>query len=69
MPDDKKKEPSQLGMVGAGFEFVTSILFFVVAGYYADEYFQTSPFLLLIGFFLGFAYSFYALIKRAKENE
>ena len=58
-----------MAMAGVGFEFVSSIALFVVIGYYADEYFQTTPFCLLINFFIGFAYAFYILIKRAKENE
>ncbi len=64
-----KKDKSPMAMAGVGFEFVSSIVLFVLIGYYADEYFQTSPALLLVGFFLGFGYSFYILIKRAKENE
>jgi F0F1-type ATP synthase assembly protein I len=64
-----KNEKSPMAMAGAGFEFVSSIALFVGGGYFADEYFQTTPGLLLTGFFLGFGYAFYILIKRAKENE
>jgi F0F1-type ATP synthase assembly protein I len=66
---DPKKDKSPMAMAGVGFEFVSSIALFVVIGYYADEYLQTTPALLLVGFFFGFGYSFYVLIKRAKENE
>jgi len=68
MPDPKK-EKSPMAMAGVGFEFVSSIALFVIIGYYADEYLGTTPAGLLVGFFLGFGYSFYILIKRAKENE
>jgi len=64
-----KGEKSPLAMAGAGFEFVSSIVFFVIGGYYLDGYLQSEPLWLLVGFFLGFAFAFYSLIKRAKENE
>lgn len=66
---DPNKDKSPMAMAGVGFEFVSSIALFVIIGYYADEYFKTTPACLLVGFFLGFGYSFYILIKRAKENE
>ncbi|WP_246047186.1 AtpZ/AtpI family protein [Leptospira ognonensis] len=65
----QERDKSPMAMAGVGFEFVSSIALFVIAGYYADEYFKTTPTFLLVGFFLGFGYSFYILIKRAKENE
>ncbi|TGL59883.1 AtpZ/AtpI family protein [Leptospira jelokensis] len=68
-PSPKKGEKSPMAMAGAGFEFVSSIILFVLGGYYLDEYLQSEPLWLLIGFFLGFSFAFYSLIKRAKENE
>ncbi|XDD43441.1 AtpZ/AtpI family protein [Leptospira sp. WS60.C2] len=68
-PSSGKKETSPLAMAGAGFEFVSSIVFFVLGGYYLDEYLKSEPLWLLVGFFLGFVFAFYSLIKRAKENE
>ncbi|MCZ8343527.1 MAG: AtpZ/AtpI family protein [Leptospira sp.] len=67
--ENKKREPSPMAMAGLGFEFVSSILLFVVGGYYLDEYLKSSPLWLLVGFFFGFGFSFYSLIKKAKENE
>lgn len=67
--DKKKREVSPMAMAGVGFEFVSSIVLFVVGGYYLDEYLKTSPLWLLVGFFFGFGFSFYSLIKKAKENE
>ncbi|MDF3820585.1 AtpZ/AtpI family protein [Leptospira sp. 96542] len=66
--DPKKKEPSPMAMAGLGFEFVLSIGLFVLGGYYLDEYLATSPLWLLVGFFLGFGYSFYILIRNAQKN-
>lgn len=68
-PSPGKKDQSPLAMAGAGFEFVSSIVFFVIGGYYLDGYLQSEPLWLLVGFFLGFVFAFYSLIKRAKENE
>lgn len=64
-----KGDKSPLAMAGAGIEFVSSIVFFVIGGYYLDRYLQSEPLWLLVGFFLGFVFAFYSLIKRAKENE
>lgn len=64
-----KGDKSPLAMAGAGFEFVSSIVFFVIGGYYLDRYLQSEPLWLLVGFFLGFVFAFYSLIKRVKENE
>lgn len=58
-----------MAMAGAGFEFVSSITLFVLVGYYLDDYLKSEPLWLLVGFFLGFVFAFYSLIKRAKENE
>ncbi|PJZ46718.1 AtpZ/AtpI family protein [Leptospira brenneri] len=68
-PSNQKPEKSPMAMAGAGFEFVSSIVLFVLGGYYLDEYLKTEPLWLLVGFFLGFLFAFYSLIKRAKENE
>ena len=38
---------------GFGFEFCGVIAFFCYAGYRLDVYFNTSPWLLLAGFFVG----------------
>ncbi|TGM38188.1 AtpZ/AtpI family protein [Leptospira biflexa] len=72
--DPKKPSPNQgdkspMAMAGAGFEFVSSITLFVLGGYYLDDYLKSEPLWLLVGFFLGFVFAFYSLIKRAKENE
>ncbi len=65
--DQKPDDKSPLAMAGVGFEFVTSILVFVLGGYFLDEKFDTSPLWLLVGLFGGFGYSFYILIKRTKD--
>ncbi|EOQ89610.1 putative F0F1-ATPase subunit [Leptospira yanagawae serovar Saopaulo str. Sao Paulo = ATCC 700523] len=68
-PPPKKGDKSPMAMAGAGFEFVSSITLFVLGGYYLDGYLKSEPLWLLVGFFLGFIFAFYSLIKRAKENE
>lgn len=67
-PKEPRKGKNQgLVMVGAGFEFVTNIVLFVLSGYYLDEYLESAPWFLLSGFFLGFFFSFYLLIKKANS--
>ncbi len=48
---------------------IGSILILGYLGYYLDKKLQTSPFLLLVGVFLGFGLSIYNLIKVIKETE
>lgn len=48
-----------------GVEFIAVFLVFLFAGKYADEKLGTSPWLFLAGCLLGFALSFYRLIKSA----
>jgi len=41
----------------------------LVAGYYADRWFGTSPALLLVGLGLGIAAGFVSLFRAAKDAE
>ena len=48
---------------GIGFEFAGVIGIFVYMGYVADEKFETGPWLLLTGFFVGFVGMLYLVFK------
>jgi F0F1-type ATP synthase assembly protein I len=48
---------------GLGVEFAGVIILFCYFGYKLDEKFQTSPWFLLAGFFLGFIGMLYIIIK------
>jgi F0F1-type ATP synthase assembly protein I len=51
-------------IIGAGFQFVFSILFFMGMGYLADRWLNTRPWLMLGGILLGLAAGFYAFWLR-----
>jgi F0F1-type ATP synthase assembly protein I len=50
--------------LGIGFEFCGVLGVFCYLGYKADEVFNTSPWLLLAGFFVGFIGMFYTILKQ-----
>ena len=51
-------------IVGAGFQFAFSILFFMWIGSFADRGLHTKPLFLLLGLALGFAAGGYAAWSR-----
>lgn len=70
MTQDPKETPFNKGfgagysIVGAGFQFVFSILFFMGMGYLGDRWLGTRPWLMLAGILLGLAAGFYAFWLR-----
>jgi F0F1-type ATP synthase assembly protein I len=52
---------------GLGVEFAGVIILFCFFGYKLDEKFQTSPWFLLAGFFLGFIGMLYIIIKDTRN--
>lgn len=55
-------------MAGAGFEFIVAVLLFGAIGYGLDRWLGSSPWLLLIGFGLGFAAGLGILLKMARRT-
>lgn len=53
-------------IVGAGFAFAVSILFFAWLGYLGDKQFHTAPLLLLVGLGIGLTAGFYAFWTKIK---
>lgn len=51
--------------MGVGIEFCVVVLGFAGLGYMADNWLDTEPGFLIIGFFVGFAVMLYSMIKRA----
>jgi len=66
---DKRQEDRFLSdafkWAGVGVEFCGVMALFSYFGYKLDEYFKTSPWLLVTGFFIGFAGMLYILIRRS----
>jgi F0F1-type ATP synthase assembly protein I len=72
MPIDKDESPVGRGygtgwaLVGAGFQLVFSILFFMGMGYLADRWLDTRPLLMLVGLALGLGAGFYGFWLKVK---
>jgi F0F1-type ATP synthase assembly protein I len=68
--DGRGKQDGQWGglrWMGAGVEFCGVICLFCFGGYKLDELFDTSPFLLLTGFFISFVGMVYLFYKDSKK--
>ena len=56
--------PSVAEFAGVGLQFAVSILVFVFAGQWLDRKLGTSPWLLMLGVFLGAGASFYSMYRK-----
>ena len=54
---------------GMGMQFVLSILLFLWLGYWLDGKLGTSPWLLIVGTFLGAGAGFYSMVRRVNSDE
>ena len=52
---------------GLGIEFGGVVAVFCAIGYWLDQKFNTSPWFLLIGFFIAFTGMFYNIWKQTKD--
>lgn len=64
--DDKKKF-APIALLGTGIEFGGTIAVFCYIGYRLDAAMNTSPYLLLTGFFLSFIGMLYLIFKQANN--
>jgi F0F1-type ATP synthase assembly protein I len=64
---DNKKWQTIMRWTGLGIEFAGVIALFCYFGYKLDEHFQTSPWLLLAGFFVAFIGMMYIVIKDTRK--
>ncbi len=60
----KSKAPGAADMAGIGVQFVAVLLVFLFLGKWLDERLGTSPWLLMIGVFLGFGLSLLYIYRR-----
>jgi ATP synthase protein I len=58
------ESPSPASFAGAGAQFVLAILLFLYIGKWLDSRLGTSPWLLMIGVFVGAAAGFYSFYRR-----
>jgi len=67
--DEEKHDAGRGGLrwMGAGIEFCGVIAVITGCGYMLDAYFGTSPWLLLTGFFVGFAGMTYLFYKESRK--
>ena len=59
-----RSESTTYRYAGLGLTFAMSLLAFTGIGYWLDEQFGTSPWLLVAGVFLGFLGALYSLISK-----
>jgi ATP synthase protein I len=60
--------PSPASFAGAGAQFVLAILLFLYIGKWLDSKLGTSPWLLMIGVFVGAAAGFYSFYRRIMSS-
>jgi ATP synthase protein I len=60
--------PSPASFAGAGAQFVHAILLFLYNGKWLDSRLGTSPWLLIIGVFVGAAGGFYSFYRRIMSS-
>ncbi len=61
--NDRKRLWQDLSYSNIGIELPVAILIGTLIGYKLDEHFDTSPWLILLGFFLGTAAGFLSVYK------
>jgi F0F1-type ATP synthase assembly protein I len=61
---DRAPIPSAAEYAGVGIQFAVSILLFLFLGRWLDEKLGTSPWLLILGVFVGFGASLYSIVSR-----
>ena len=64
-PNDVKTNYAR--WAGIGIEFGGTVAVFCAIGYWLDKQWNTSPWLLLTGFFVGFLGMFYNLWKQTRN--
>ncbi len=66
-PEQEERDTPTAGaaeLAGVGLQFAGAILLFLFAGRWLDERLGTSPWLLIMGVFVGAGSGFYALYRR-----
>jgi F0F1-type ATP synthase assembly protein I len=59
--------PSPQSLFGLGFEIVIPVVLFMFAGYKADGWLGTEPWLFVTGALLGVTLGFYSFFKRVQR--
>ena len=62
--EDQVRPRSPYAYLGLGFEIAVPIVLLLLAGYKLDVWLDTTPWIALVGAFLGFAVAFYNLFRR-----
>ena len=68
--DQKRGEgfrPSPQSLFGLGFEIAVPVVLFMFAGYKADGWLGTEPWLFVVGALLGVTVGFYSFFKRVLQ--
>jgi F0F1-type ATP synthase assembly protein I len=59
--------PSPHSLVGLGFEIAVPVVLFMFAGYKADGWLGTEPWLFVVGALLGVTVGFYSFFRRVLQ--
>ncbi|MCI0498258.1 MAG: AtpZ/AtpI family protein [Planctomycetales bacterium] len=68
-PTDARFYRAAFRWMGIGLEFCIVIGFFMFIGYWLDVWEGTTPGWMILGFFVGFGFMMYTIVKRAKLTE
>jgi ATP synthase protein I len=66
---DRKPIPGAMEYAGAGLQFALGILLFLYLGQWLDGKLGTAPWLTILGVFVGFGASFYAIVSRLGRKD
>jgi F0F1-type ATP synthase assembly protein I len=61
-------KPSPYSLFGLGFEIAVPVALFMFAGYKADGWLGTEPWLFVVGALLGVTVGFYSFFKRVLQH-
>ena len=55
-------------LTGVGIEFIVAVVLFGFLGRFADQKLQTGPWLMIVGFGVGFALGLYLMLREANRS-
>jgi ATP synthase protein I len=66
--DEKRELRAWHRLAGVGIEFIVAVVLFGFLGRFADQKLGTTPWLMIVGFGLGFALGLYLMLREANRS-
>ena len=66
--DEKREMRAWHRLAGVGIEFIVAVVLFGFIGRFADRKLGTDPWLMVVGFGLGFATGLYLMLREANRS-